>query len=274
MRIRQHRLYIDDETTVPFQRSPNQSGSIKPEYLVMHFTRGSSSESAVSWLMNPQAKASAHLVIGRDGSVTQLVAFNRKAWHAGRSRWADRAGLNNCSIGIELDNYGDLIGRPGNWRTAWGWPVADEHVLELSHVFDGKLRGWHAYTESQLLVAARVALALVERYGLKEILGHDDIAPGRKLDPGPAFPMASFRAAVMGRHDDSPEIYETTTALNIRKGPGTDQEKHDVSPLPEGTRLEVLSVEGLWRLVDVLDKVRGESDIIGWVHGRYIRMVG
>ena len=272
MRVRQHRLVHDDGKALNYRPSPNHSGTSTPEYLVVHFTRGASAESSINWLTDRRARASAHLVIARDGTVTQLVPFNRKAWHAGRSRWADRERLNSWSIGIELDNHGDLIGGSGRWRTAWGRPVDDQDVVELPHKHDGKVRGWHDYSEQQLQVTAAVATALIGHYGLKDVVGHDDIAPGRKLDPGPAFPMESFRAAVLGRETDVPEVYQTTAALNIRSGPGTRHDKLPASPLPPGTRLDVLSSHGLWRKVDVLDTVGGEMDVVGWVHSRYIRL--
>ncbi len=270
MEIREQRLYQGEVTPIPFRESPNQSGEITPEHLVMHFTKGASAESSIQWLLNPAARASAHLVIGRDGDITQLVEFNKKAWHAGASRWEGRAHLNNFSIGIELDNYGDLEGGPGNWRTSWGRSVPDSEVVELAHKFDGRTRGWHMFPEKQLMSALEVAQSLVAHYRLKDVVGHEDVSPGRKWDPGPAFPMTSFRAALFGRDDETAELYAATTALNIRSGPGTQHEKLAVSPLPEGTRVEVLQEQGVWRLVDVQDTINGEMDIVGWVHGRYL----
>ena len=67
MKIKAHKLYESDGSQVQFKKSPNQSGIIKPRFLVMHYTAGSSATSSVNWLLNPAAKASAHLVIGRDG---------------------------------------------------------------------------------------------------------------------------------------------------------------------------------------------------------------
>jgi N-acetylmuramoyl-L-alanine amidase len=273
MKILNHRLCTDDGTPYDFIRSPNQSGVINPEYLIMHYTAGRSAQSSINWLINPHAWASAHLVIGTDGSITQLVAFNRKAWHAGRSRWAGRSGVNNFSIGIELDNPGVLTRRGGSWFTTWGDRVDDEDVIEAVHKNGGELRGWHAYSVDLLETAVEVASLLVQRYGLKDVLGHEDIAPARKTDPGPAFPMDSFQARVLGRQDDEPEIFETIVGLNIRRGAGTQYEKLPMSPLTAGTRLEVLSQQGAWRLVDVLDPIQNEYDINGWVHGRYIRRV-
>ena len=271
MKILRHRLQDDDGNPVEFYNSPNRGRVIDPEFLVIHFTKGASAKSSIEWLINPAARASAHLVIARDGSIAQLVEFNRKAWHAGVSRWQDKVRLNNYSIGIELDNYGDLQGGPGRWRTTWGKPVPDDEVIELAHKFDNKVRGWHVYSEPQLMAAATVASLLIEHYQLKDVLGHDDIAPGRKLDPGPAFAMESFRSTVLGRQEDSPEIFETATPLNIRRGPGTQHEKLALSPLPVGTKVDVISAQGLWREVDVLDSVNGEMDVVGWVHGRFLQ---
>jgi N-acetylmuramoyl-L-alanine amidase len=273
-RVANHRLIDDDGQPVEFRRSPNQSrGAIEPQYLVMHYTAGASASSSVRWLCDKQAKASAHLVIGRDGGVTQLVDFNRKAWHAGRSRWNGREGVNGFSIGIELANSGPLTGGAGRWRTAFGSRVDDENVIVAVHPNDGVERGWERYTEAQLGRVRDVASALVDEYGLKEIVGHEDVAPGRKTDPGPAFPMASFRAIVEGRKEDSGPVFRTTAALNIRTGPGTEFAKLDVSPMRKGTRLDVLAAQGIWRQVDVLDVVNDEMDVVGWVHSRFITTV-
>ena len=71
-------------------------------------------------------------------------------------------------------------------------------MIEAQHKAEARPTGWHAFTEAQLSAAA-AARVLHDRYGFIDILGHDDIAPGRKVDPGPAFPMASFTTQVMGR---------------------------------------------------------------------------
>lgn len=269
MKILNHKLYHDDGTAVPYQRSPNQSkGTITPEYLVMHYTAGGSAQSSIRWLTDAAARASAHLVIGRDGAVTQLVAFNRKAWHAGRSTWAGRSGLNNFSIGIELANSGPLKRSGGGWRTDWGAPIDAAKVLEATHKNSTTARGWEDYPEAQLLAALEVATLLARRYHLKDVVGHDDIAPTRKFDPGPAFPMQSFRGAVLGREEDDEDAVITTTALNIRVGPGTEHAKLPESPLVTGTRLAVVAEAGVWREVTSLDP---GLDVTGWVHGRFIR---
>ncbi len=75
---------------------------------------------------------------------------------------------------------------------------------------------------------------------------------------------------VLGRSQDEPTIYVTTTALNIRSGPDTQFDSLAASPLPPATRLHALGAQGTWRLVDVLDEVAGINDLQGWVHARFI----
>jgi N-acetylmuramoyl-L-alanine amidase len=274
MKINNHRLLDDSNQPVPYQETPNKSGVMTPEYLVMHYTAGSSAEGSVAWMCNPAARAAAHLVIGRDGRITQLAPFNRVTWHAGQSQWAGRSGLNGFSIGIELDNAGKLERTGGQWRSAISKRIyADDDVLVANHKHDhpgAPLRGWHEYSETQLDAAAEVGLLLVRKYGLKDVLGHEDIAPGRKSDPGPAFPMASFRARLLGRADDELELYATSAALNVRAGPGTEYAALPGSPLPVDTQVAVLEQQGIWWRVDVLETVNGVMDLVGWCHSRFL----
>lgn len=276
MKVSQHRLHDDRGTPVVFRESPNHGGALEPSYLVIHYTAGRSADAAASWLRNPKAKASAHLVIGRDGAVIQLVPFNVVAWHAGASAWQEGnrriVGLNRHSIGIELDNPGRLTRRGESWRSlALGTEYAPSDVIEATHKHETRPSGWHVYPAEQLDALFEVCAALAEAYPLRAVMGHDDIAPGRKSDPGPAFPMESLRTRLFGRAEDGePDRFVTTTELNIRIGPGSEHACVIVKPLPLGARVEVLAVEGSWRRVDVLDAIDGVSDIQGWVHGRYL----
>lgn len=276
MNVSENRLYLNDGKAVPLRRSPNHGGAITPEYLVMHYTAGASAESSIDWFLNPVAKASAHLVIARSGAVTQLVPFDTAAWHAGVSRWAGRTGLNQWSIGIELDNAGELVRHPDGWRTKWGRPVNSADVMEAAHKNGGPVTGWHTYTHEQLETAQEVAATLTSHYGVKDVVGHDDIAPGRKTDPGPAFPMSSFRAASLGRSDSdapAPETLATTAEVNIRVGPGSQFEKLPASPLPKGARLRQQDRRGNWVEVRVLDGAGGDMDVEGWVHADFVTPV-
>lgn len=272
MRIVAHKLVRGDGSAVPFVRSANQSAGIEPRFLVIHYTAGRSAESSVAWLTDPASRASAHVVIGRDGGVTQLVAFDRRAFHAGRSSWLGLDGLNAFAIGIELDNAGELSRQGDHWHAWFGDRYADDVVLQAVHRNDTVLRGWHTFPAAQIEAALAVSVAVVAKYGLLDVLGHDDISPLRKVDPGPAFPMRSFRSRVMGRMDDSGPDHETLTTLNIRIGPGTQFDRLDGGPLPPATPLRILAEQGSWRLVDVLAEVHGVADLQGWVHGRFLRL--
>ena len=278
MKIKNHRLYEDDGQPIEFIQTPNVSSyALQPQYLVMHYTAGRSVKSAVNTLTNRRVSASAHLVIGRDGSVVQLADFTKVTWHAGRSSWQGLSGLNKYSIGIELDNAGKLEkSQDGSWHAWYGDIIEDAQVLEAPHKnYPSIPYGWQLYTPEQLLVTLEISELLVNEYNLKDIVGHDDIAPRRKTDPGPAFPMESFRSRILGRADAEEDegTYRTKANLNIRTGPGTGYPKLDIAPLPKGVRLEVMDVEGIWKMVNVLDEVKGEVDISGWVHGNYIERI-
>lgn len=200
MKIENSLLKEDLGDSIKFVSSPNFSSPLKPKYLVIHYTAGPSLEGTVSWFADPAAQASAHIVIGRDGEIVQMVSFDKKAWHAGISQWGPLQGLNSHSIGIELVNAGKLS---LNGRKEWvSWSkkvIPEEDVTVATHKNEETESGWHEYTENQLAALISVARVLHAAYNFEDILGHDDIAPTRKVDPGPLFPMESFRSAILGR---------------------------------------------------------------------------
>lgn len=177
-------------------RKPVPGGRGMPvrRYIVMHYTAGASAESSISWWKQPAAKgASAHIVIDRDGTVFQCRPFNITAGHAGVSRWVDRTSgveyknLNSNTIGIELANGGDT----------YPTKFSDLPPVKAKHRNGGPEREWEAYTPKQLAAAEEVCKAIYRRYHIDDVLGHDEIAPSRKTDPGPAFPMAAFRHTIL-----------------------------------------------------------------------------
>lgn len=155
-------------------------------FLVIHFTSGASGQSSINFWKTPAAKgASAHLVIERDGTVIQCRPFNKTCGHAGKSRWKGFEGLNACSIGIELANAGDYS------KLACKWTKLP--LVKAKHKNGGPIQEWEAYPEAQMNSCIEVSKALVERYNLDDVIGHEDIAPDRKNDPGPAFDMGKLR---------------------------------------------------------------------------------
>lgn len=219
MNIKKHLLYDADGKQVRFMDTPNKSGVIKPKYLIMHYTAGASAESSAYHMANPSTNVSAHIVIGRNGSMIQMVPFNLKAWHAGKSRWLNLQGLNSHSIGIELDNVGILKKVGNQYKTSWNKPIPHNEVVEDEHKHrPGVIRGWQSYTKEQLDSALELTMLLREQYKLIDVLGHDDIAPARKIDPGPAFPMDRFKCVFQnnGQNDDEPNYVTTASRLKIR----------------------------------------------------------
>ncbi len=270
MQIKNHLLFNNDGTQVTFKPTPNKGGKYKPEYLVIHYTAATTAASAISWFMKSVAQASAHLLIGRDGSVTQFAPFNIVTWHAGKSQWKGLLNLNQFSIGIELVNAGRLAKSGSKWVCPVDQQkVPDSEVIMGVHKNETKESAWHEYTEKQLEASIEIGALLAKTYGLKDVVGHEDIAPIRKSDPGPAFPMGSFRSKVMGRQDDTLDEYITSSELNIRSGPGSTFNTL-IQPMPEGTHVLVLKTEGTWSFVEVLTTVHGIMDLEGWVSSKFL----
>ncbi|MGF7140238.1 N-acetylmuramoyl-L-alanine amidase [Roseimarinus sediminis] len=260
--------------------TPNHSGLFSagmPDTLVIHYTAGAGYQSTAEWLCNETAGASAHLVIGRQGELAQLLPFNKMAWHAGTSAWKGRTHLNRFSIGIELANAGMLTRRASGYFTSFGQKVADDKVVLARHKSRTSEEAWEAFSEAQLEMCEAVCIALKQCYDIKEIVGHDDIAPERKIDPGPAFPMEHLRSKVLfGRSDASeeapllsaghPSIQGLVLAelLNIRASPVLNAATV-AEPLRKGTRFSVLKQDDRWVKVKVVTE--------GWIHKDFIKLV-
>lgn len=226
MEVKNHLLFYDSGRQVTFKPSPNHGKNYTPKYLIMHYTAADTASSAINWMLDPKAKVSAHLHIDREGNIVQLVHFNVVAWHAGKSYWKGLTGLNSYSIGIELQNTGK-----------------------------------QEYTHIQLQVAQEVAKTLVKHYGLEDILGHSDIAPGRKTDPGKQFPMAQFKiASGVGSND---VFKKTKTDLNLRAGAGVGFSV--ITVLPKGTDVSVISENDGWAKVAVCS-----NKMLGYVSKSYL----
>lgn len=199
--IKNHRLFKDG-IEVSFIASPNGGAPLAASYLIIHYTAGTTAAGAINWFKNPAAEASAHLVLDRDGSITQMMPFNKVAWHAGKSSWNGLEGFNRHSIGIEVVNAGKLhkngVGQWVNWANN---VIKNEDVIVARHKNESNEAGWQMYTEAQVDAVVAIGVALRKQYGFVDVLGHDDISPRRKVDPGPAFPMISVASKILGRAD-------------------------------------------------------------------------
>ena len=236
--------------------------------IVIHYTAGGSAESSAKYLTG-DVSASAHLVIGRQGEVFQLVPFDTIAWHAGESAYGNRKWLNQYSIGIELANAGPL-NKVGSEYQAWfGTKYQANDALFATHRNETSPRYWHIYTEQQIKVCREICEILIQTYGIKLIVGHEEIAPKRKQDPGPAFPLDKFRDNLLTHNrSDEPDIINKpgeilVDNLNIREGAGIEHTKV-AQPLMKGKKVKVLEEQNGWYKV--------ETTIEGWVNKGYINI--
>ncbi len=277
MKVRDHRLRNDDNTVVPFESTPNKGGKLKggkPKFVIIHYTAGGSARSAINTFRRAGANVSAHLVIGHDGEVTQMGKFDERLFHAGASQWKGLSGLNSHSVGIEIANWGKLDEGPTGWKSWAGTPVSDDRVILAAHRnAPGAVHGWEMFDGAQIDATAAAVAAIAAEYGLgpDAVLGHDDISPGRKIDPGPAWDMERFRARVFGRAEDGPEVapaFKVTagSGLNMRDGPGVGHAK--IKKLAKGAKVVRIEADGVWWLVAEI--VGGEEDQTGWVHSRWL----
>lgn len=151
-------------------KSPNfneRAGGQAPSMIIIHYTDMKTGEEALERLCDPATEVSAHYVIEEDGRLFQLVEDDKRAWHAGVSEWDGQTDINSASIGIELVN-------PGH-----------------SH-------GYRPFPDVQIAVLIGLCRGLMAKYNipLDRILGHSDVAPGRKVDPGELFPWDRLRSAL------------------------------------------------------------------------------
>lgn len=182
---------------VAFKRSPNVGGTLRPEFIVLHDTAsGLNSSGSISWLTDPVSKVSAHVVIGRDGTITQLVPFNVKAWHAGQSIWNGRPLLNGFSVGIEIINPGRLSKiADGVYKGVTTIDTNKDPSLMVKYAKTAAHGEgyWLAYSAAQVAAVTELCKALCETYPIEEVITHWLISPGRKVDTNPLFPLEQLR---------------------------------------------------------------------------------
>ncbi len=245
----------------------------EPDTIIIHYTAGSSARSSAQWLQQPAAKvrASAHVVIGKQGEIYQVVPFNKIAWHAGESAYGGRKSFNKFSIGIELDNPGFLTKTGDEYQASFGTKYPANQVIQATHRNETSPRYWHVYTEEQIAMCDELCQALIAKYpSITQILGHEEISPGRKQDPGPAFPLDKFRTRLLqsNREGDVDEVSPAfvngkviADKLNIREGAGVEFQKI-ASPLPINKELTVLGERNGWYHVKL--------EIEGWVSKAFV----
>jgi N-acetylmuramoyl-L-alanine amidase len=263
--------FIKEATKMEAKKNVMPFGNNFPDTIIIHYTAGSSAKSSADWLQRPDVKASAHIVVGKQGEIFQLVSFDKISWHAGESAYGGRTGFNKFSIGIELDNPGFLVQVGNEFIASFGTKYPANEVIQAVHRNETAPRFWHIYTEAQILACEEICLALISKYpSISQILGHEEIAPGRKQDPGPAFPLDKFRNKILhsNRQDDVDEVNPLftkgkviTDKLNIREGAGVEFQKVAL-PLALNKELQVMGERNGWYHVKI--------EVDGWVNKAYV----
>ena len=144
---------------VPSPNFGERRGGRAPDMILLHYTGMENAEVALARLCDADSEVSAHYVVLEDGDVIQCVRESMRAWHAGMSYWAGEEDINSCSIGIEIVNRGH----------DWGCPD---------------------YPQRQIAALITLCRGIMLRLNVlpQRVLGHSDVSPGRKRDPGEKFP--------------------------------------------------------------------------------------
>jgi N-acetylmuramoyl-L-alanine amidase len=196
--VRNQITYGPDGRALRVVGTRNVGQMTEPRFIVLHFTGTGTLQGAVDWFRRPEAQNSAHVIVGRDGEVVQMAPFSLATWHVGASQWQGLNGLNRYSVGIDLVNWGRLARRGGRWVAPNDEEVPASEVLEVRDPRTGQVQGWQRFTPRQVEVVANLARALVREYPtISEVLAHSQVSPGRKEDPGPAFPIADVRRVAL-----------------------------------------------------------------------------
>ena len=158
---------MPDKYSLNFSKKTRKNKDIRA--IIIHYTGMQSEIASIKRLTNPRYKVSCHYLINRKGKILKMVDENRVAWHAGKSKWKNFKNLNKSSIGIELVNKGHRY-------------------------------GYQTFSRVQINVLIKLCLELKKRYKIRDIniLGHSDIAPHRKKDPGEKFPWKKLKKKGLG----------------------------------------------------------------------------
>lgn len=147
---------------------PRRDG-FRADMIILHYTGMETGDAAEAWLCDPASEVSSHYLVHEDGRVVQMVRESDRAWHAGKSSWRGVTDINSCSVGIEIVNPGHVYGYPD-------------------------------FPACQIDAVIALCTDIAQRHAVtpERVLGHSDVAPGRKVDPGERFPWGQLALAGIG----------------------------------------------------------------------------
>ncbi|WP_051927400.1 N-acetylmuramoyl-L-alanine amidase [Ruegeria halocynthiae] len=180
--------------------SPNfgaRRDRVKPSLIVLHYTAMDTAQAALDRLCDPAYEVSAHYLIGADGALWRMVEEENRAWHAGAGEWCGQGDVNSRSIGIELDNLGT-----------------------------------HPFSEPQMTALESLLQRIMGRWsiGPQGVIGHSDMAPGRKIDPGPRFDWQRLERqnlAALRRKEKAPQDTSADMLRALARDAGFTAETDD-----------------------------------------------
>jgi N-acetylmuramoyl-L-alanine amidase len=163
---------VDTRLVTSLRPAPNfepRRNGMRPTILLLHYTGVETAAKAIDWLTRVESRVSCHYAIDEDGIITQMVAEEMRAWHAGEAMWAGESDINSASIGIEIQNPGHEMGYP-------------------------------EFPEAQMRAVEALSRDIIARHGIRpeRVLAHSDVAPMRKKDPGEKFPWQRLAKAGIG----------------------------------------------------------------------------
>jgi len=253
-----------------------KTGNLK--FIVVHYTAGVNFDADVSTLSSSDVQASCQLVISPEGKVTQIGSFSDVEWHAGRSSWKGHQNLNSYSIGIENTGPGPVdfayekegvkyFKFPGTSKVLWN--DKDDTIVFAKHPNGGQARYWVQFTPAQMEAMDGIITALMAAYpSIKEVVGHDMIAPDRKIDPGPSLPAGFYSKYNQAGAAAQPKVLVVSntkgSGLNVRSGQGTTFPR--LVLLTDGSKVTELERQNLWV------KVRTAAGVEGWASRDYLKV--
>lgn len=265
-------MYVRDGWVKGAERQPAQhiGSKIRPTIVVLHDTASRLKHgAAASYLAANNAKVSVQFVIERNGALVQQVPVDRRANHAGQSKYHGREGCNAFSIGIEIVNPGKMTRVSRQVAEAWmgaRYSIAAEHkpedlprhdVFDIQEVTTPEHGAglWMSYSQPQLETLISLLTVLFRDVSsLKDIVTHWYISPGRKIDTNPLFPLEQIRARILGRDDPVDVQFEKASkklsdeefvqidtdgdTLNMRRWPSFNP--NVIAEIPDGATVPVL----------------------------------
>ena len=171
---------------VPAPNFEPRRGFGRPSILLLHYTGVESADKAIDWLTRVESRVSCHYAIDETGCITQMVAEDMRAWHAGEAMWDGESDINSTSIGIEIHNPGHEMGYPD-------------------------------FPEIQLEAVEALCKDIISRNGMcpERVLAHSDVAPTRKKDPGEKFPWARLARGGIGHWVEPQPVIEAEAGMGV-----------------------------------------------------------